>query len=422
VATGVSVRSGLTLALLLLCVVSCDRRRNTGPEGYARRVEEAIPKVEREVGLKFKTPPKVEARSRAQVREFLVKKFNESMPAEKLRGEELAMKLFGLLPDTLDMRRFLLELLTEQIVGYYDPATKVLYVVDESPEDVKGITITHELVHALQDQYLNLDSIQKASGNSDRQAAAQAVLEGQATYEGIQVSIGGENLMTRLPGGWESVRQMIRDNQSSMPLFTGAPMAIQETLLFPYLSGAEFVRRFETKRPGRPLLLDPLPVSTEQILSDTAYFGTPPDEPTPVTFPVAADAPHEETLGAFGTRLLIHQHLKNITVAIGAAQGWEGDRYRIVRTEEGRGILWVSVWETSVDAAEFVDAIGQSIMRRYATGAPRITRGVRTYTGRGRTVVVTPFERDGRNVVMYVDVPEGASSSVLAPARITIGR
>ena len=420
-ATGVTIRGALALGLLLL-TAACDRRRNTGAAGYAHRVQEAIPKIEKEIGLTFKTPPKVEARSRAQVREFLVRKFNESTPAEKLRGEEMALKLFGLLPDSLDLHRYLLEVLTEQIVGYYDPATKVLYVVDDSPEDIKGITITHELIHALQDQYLNLDSIQKATANGDRQAAAQAVLEGQATYAGIKVSIGGDNLMTRLPGGWESVRQMIRDNQTSMPLFTSAPMVIQETLLFPYLSGAEFVRRFEAKRPGRPLLLDPLPVSTEQILSDSAYFGTPPDLPTLVTLPIASDKPYEETMGAFGTRLLLFQHVKNNTVAIGAAQGWEGDRYRVVRTDEGRGLVWVTVWETAVDAAEFVDAIGQGITRRYSTSAPRVARGVRTYRGSGRTVVVTPMERDGRNVVMYVDVPEGASASVLDPARITIGR
>ena len=409
---------GLALALLLLPSVSCDRRRYAGPEGTVRRAQDIIPKIERAVGLKFKAPPKIEARSRAQVREYLVRMFNESRSADELRREEQAYKLFGLLPDTLDMRRFLLELLTEQIVGYYDPATKSLYVVEDAPEEFKGITLTHELVHALQDQYLNLDSIQKSTENSDRRAAAHAVLEGQATYEQMQA----DDMIARLPGGWDNYRQLIRDNQSAMPLFTVAPLVIQETILFPYLSGADFVRRFEQQRPSRSLLLDRLPISTEQILSDSAYFGAVPDEPTPITFPNAPDKPHEETMGAFGTRLFIYQHHRNNTVAIRAAQGWEGDRYRIVRTEEGPGIVWVSVWESAVDAAEFVDAVGQGIMRRYGTGSPRVTRGARTYTGRGRTVVITPLERGGKNVVMFVDVPEGASSSVLDPARITIGR
>jgi len=45
------------------------------------------------------------------------------------------------------------------------------------------VTIAHELVHALQDQYVNLDSIQKQRDDNDRLTAAQSVMEGQATYE-----------------------------------------------------------------------------------------------------------------------------------------------------------------------------------------------------------------------------------------------
>ena len=418
-----TARYGLVVALTWLSVVAgCDRRRNVGEAGYDNRVADAIPRIEKATGLKFKTPPRLEVRTRSQVRDFLVKRFNESTPAQQLRGEEMAYKLFGLIPDTLDLRRFLLELLTEQIVGYYDPKTKMLYVVDGAPEDQIGFTITHELVHALQDQYLNLDSIQNMTGDSDRQAAAQAVLEGQAMYEGVEIAAGG-NLSAKLPGGWQAVRQMIRETQSAMPKFSAAPMVIQEALLFPYVSGAEFVNRFERRRPGRSPILDPLPVSTEQILSDTAYFGSPPDLPVTITLPPSAESAHEETMGEFGTRLVVFQHLKNNTSAIGAAHGWEGDRYRIIRGPEGRGIAWVTVWETGADAAEFVDALGQGIMRRFSTSAPRVTRaGVRTYTGAGRTVVMTPLERDGKNVVLYVDVPAGMSPSVLDPARITIGR
>jgi hypothetical protein len=409
----------IVFAALVLAATACDRRRNVGEGAYAGRVAEAVPKIEKATGLTFKTPPKLETRTRAQVREFLLRKFNESTPAEQLRGEELAYKLFGLLPDTMDLRRFLLELLTEQIVGYYDPATKVLYVVDGAPDDLIGVTVTHELVHALQDQYVNLDSIQKMQGNSDRQLAAQAVLEGHATFEQMKIMLGGSNLETRLPGGWNSIRETIRESQSSMPIFAAAPMAIQESLLFPYLSGAEFVRRFEEKRAGQSPLAA-MPISTEQVLSEDAYFGAAPDTPSRVTLPAATDAVHEETLGAFGTRLLLFQHLKNNAVAIGAAQGWDGDRYRIVRSPGGGGIVWVTVWDTPTDKAEFVDALGQAIGRRYRTGAPELRAGTRTYRGSGRVVVITPLQIGGREAVMYVDVPTGAPTSLIDPRRITI--
>jgi hypothetical protein len=413
------------LAGLVFLTAACDRRRDTGEGPYAHKVSEAIPQIESATGLKFKARPKLELRSRAQVREFLLRKFEESTPAEQLRGEEMAYKLFGLIPDTLDLRRFLLELLTEQIVGYYDPSTKVLYVVEGAPEDLTGITITHEMVHALQDQYVNLDSIQKLKGQSDRQAAAQAVLEGQATYEQMTIMLGGGNLAARIPGGWDQLRQAIREEQTAMPIFANAPMAIQESLLFPYLSGAEFVRRFEQRRPNASPL-DSMPVSTEQILSEAAYFSMPRDDPTNIVLPPAGQPDSEsfeESLGEFGTRLYLYQHLKDQTTAVGAAAGWDGDRFRVARSGGGRGIVWVTVWDTAVDAAQFVDAAGQAVGKRYRTSAPTLAaNGVRTYDGSGRTVLITPREIAGRNVVMFVDVPSGASSSLIDPARIRIER
>jgi hypothetical protein len=48
----------------------------------------------------------------------------------------------------------------------------------------------HELVHALQDQYVNLDSLEHIIGDDDRAAAVQAVIEGEATYEQVFIMAG----------------------------------------------------------------------------------------------------------------------------------------------------------------------------------------------------------------------------------------
>jgi hypothetical protein len=406
---------------ICLALSACDRRQDTA-DPHARRVAQAIPQIEKATGLQFKAPPRLEMRSRAQVREFLVAKFNESTPAEQLRGEEMAYKLFGLIPDSMNLRSFLLELLTEQIVGYYDPATKLLYVVEGAPDDLAGITITHELIHALQDQYVNLDSIQKLKGNSDRQASAQAVLEGQATFEQMAIMLGGSNLAARLEGGWDRVREAIRESQAGMPIFSAAPMTIQESLLFPYLSGAEFIRRFKAHRAGVSPL-DSMPVSTEQILSEAAFFGGR-DAPAEIALPGRGPTTeHEEVMGEFGTRLFLYEHLDDNTAAVGAARGWDGDRYRVVRTPRGNALVWVTVWDSPLDAAQFVDATGQAVGKRYRTAAPTVApSGVRTYSSPGRTVVLTPREIAGRDVVVYVDVPTGVSPALIDPARISIGR
>src|SRR6185503_19338244 len=95
--------------------------------------------------------------------------------------------------------RLFIPLLTEQIGGYYDPKTKVLYVVDGIADALIGVTIPHELVHALQDQYVNLDSIQHITGDDDRQLATHAMIEGQAQYAMFAVLAGKSNIITILP-------------------------------------------------------------------------------------------------------------------------------------------------------------------------------------------------------------------------------
>jgi hypothetical protein len=137
------------VAAALLATAACATGKDAGSGPYAREVAEAIPRIEQATGLKFKTPPKVEVRTRDQVREFLLKQMDDATPATQLAGEEKAYKLLRLIPDTMDLRGFFVRVLTEQVVGYYDAKAKTLYVVDGADEQVVGITITHALIHAL---------------------------------------------------------------------------------------------------------------------------------------------------------------------------------------------------------------------------------------------------------------------------------
>jgi hypothetical protein len=325
-----------------------------------------------------------------------------------------AYKRLGMIPDTLNLQKFLIDLLEEQIVGYYDPKTKVLYVVSDAPKEAVGITITHELVHALQDQYISLDSTQAIVGQNDRQSAAQAVFEGQAVYEQVSAMLGGTNVAMNLPGGWDRVRDMIRENQSSMPVFARAPTVIQETLIFPYLSGAEFVRNFKERNPGKSIYQD-MPVSTEQILHPNAFFGKR-DAPTAMTLPPlrGANATYRNSLGEFETRLFLFQNLKDQNDAVQGAAGWDGDRYALFNTKGGQGIVWASVWDNQADASEYFDLLGKLVKKRYnATTDSSEGAVVRNYSGGGRSIQVSTAEVGGRPVVLYVDVPAGASTSVL---------
>ncbi len=415
--------NGLWLVAAALLAVglssSCNDNRAEYAGPYGKQVADAIPKIEAAVGLKFKKPPRVEARSKEQVRQFVTAQVTDPQAARDLDGKTIAYKRLGMIPESLDMKKFLIDLLAEQIIGYYDPHTKVLYIVNGSPKEAVAITVTHELVHALQDQYISLDSTQKVEGENDRQSAAQAVFEGQAVYEQIAVMLGGGNVAVNLPGGWDRVRDMIRENQASMPIFAAAPVVIQETLIFPYLSGAEFVRNYKERNPAKPIYGD-MPVSTEQILHPGAFF-TNRDSPTVITLPPlnGATKTYENDLGEFETRLFLFQHLKDQNSAVQGATGWDGDRYEVFNN--GQGIVWATVWDSQSDASEFFDMLGKVMKKRYdstSTEAPGAT--TRDYTGKGRTVRVSTAEVGGRPVVLYVDVPAGSSTDVIDLTKVTL--
>jgi hypothetical protein len=418
------LRSRLLAALSLFAIAAgCGRERETGYEGpFEREVDRAIPQLEESTGLPFKTPPKLELRTRDQVREFLEAQFNEQLTPLELSGVETAYKRLGLLPDTLDLRGFLLELLTEQVAGYYDPKTKVLYVVEGGSADITSITISHELVHALQDQYFPLDSAQQLKGDNDRQVALQSVIEGQAMYEQMASMLGGSDFGLRLPGGWDQVRETIRNEQASMPLFANAPVLIQETLLFPYLSGAEFNRQFKRARPGIAPFT-PLAASTEQILHPEKLLDSIPDWPTRIELaaPRGASLVHEDNLGEFETRLFLFQHIGDVGTAAQGAKGWDGDRYQLVQVAGGNGIAWLTVWDSAIEAAEYRDLMERMVERRFgvATGTGG-TGTTRQWTARGRRLSLTTADLNGRPVVIWEDLPQAARGSVIDLARVTL--
>ena len=198
-----------TFAALTLCS-ACDKKASVDSGSpYADIVSKAIPKIEQQTGLKFKTTPKLAKRTKAEVREFLMKQLTDPKAKTLLAGQSALYRGLGLIPDTLDVGALLQRLLEEQIVGYYDPGTKVLYVVDGTSDVLITQTITHELVHALQDQYVKIDSIQGNIDDSDRQSASQAILEGQAVFVQLAADPNAGPMLS-MPGGWDRVRDMIR--------------------------------------------------------------------------------------------------------------------------------------------------------------------------------------------------------------------
>jgi hypothetical protein len=414
-------RATVACVVALVALSACGDRGGAPYDGpYGKLIGKYVPQVEKATGLTFKTPPKVEQRSTVEVRTFLEKEFNENLPALELEGAARAYKLLGLLPDTMDLRAFMLRLLGEQVIGYYDPATKVLYVVSDTSGGraaLVEITVAHELVHALQDQYFNLDSLQQQRDDNDRLTAAQAVMEGQATYEQMSTMLGGD-LGVRMPGGWDRVREMIRENQTAMPVFASAPMLLQESLLFPYLSGAEFMHRFKDAKTGKPPW-QPIPVSTEQVLHFEKYRAG--EQPVRVELPplLAGTKVYENNLGEFETRLFLYQALQDLGTSARSAAGWGGDRFIVANLSGGAGIVWVTVWDTPIDGGEFRDAAQRAAQRRLGVAGTG-TAEARRFEGKGRVVEISATTVQGKAAIIWTDVPAGSGTRLIDAAKVRL--
>ena len=181
--------------------------------------------------------------------EEAVKTLEAGLDAPDVTDDQLVelYRLLGLIPDSLDLRALLVDLYTEQVAGFYDPATRTLYGLRGANAAELRLVLAHEMVHALQHQYLPLDSLLKSTGNGDNQGAAQAFLEGHATLASIRVLTPGQDVVGR-PEFWQLFRDQIRQQQGSMQVFARTPLALRFELIFPYLYGAEFVRWWDSAR------------------------------------------------------------------------------------------------------------------------------------------------------------------------------
>ena len=165
-----------------------------------------------------------------------------------------------------------------------------------------------------------------------------------------------------------------------------------------------------------------MPVSIVQIIHPAAFFLTR-DNPTRVNLGTLSNATkvYDNDLGEFETRLFLFQQLNDQNEAVRGATGWDGDRYAVVNTPQGQGIVWLTVWDSPVEAGEFFHMAGQGIETRYSTKATKTSTDlVKNYSGGGRTLQVSTMEILGRPIVIYVDVPAGANPNIINPAQVTL--
>ena len=246
--------------------------------------------------------------------------------------------------------------------------------------------MAHDVKHALQDQNFHVEKWEDAAKpNDDAVLARDAVLEGSATISMVDYLMRDTGKSSRDIPGFDP-GDMVGDTADS-PEFNKAPLVIQDEMLFPYTSGANFVLQCLKAWNGWPdihKIFDKPPLSTQQIMHPDLYLqGVAPAKiampPLAKILPKDWKQLDENVFGEFGILSMLKQFIGEDR-ARDLASAWLGDRYAILEHTPDKQTLLVLrlALKSDADAARFLAAIARCWSRRMMTAA--ICCGVRTFS------------------------------------------
>lgn len=392
-----------------------------------RRTDAVAREVAKVRGLPLKRPIPNEIVDRDELRARLLKVAAEDKTAAESAAEGFALERWGLIPPGMDYEAMLVDLLTEQIAGYYDPDTKKLTISRSAGDDPAWaeMVLAHELDHGLQDQTFDLHRFEDLpSSEGDASAARRALVEGDGIALMIEVMVG----RTRAKVDWANPEIATAIEKGMSAPGTGgddidkAPLAIREAMLFPYRAGFGFIAALRRHQPwsavdaafARP------PRSTEQIIHPERYLAD--DQPIPVEADAPAALPgfaitYSTVWGELGFDLWLRSHGVDERGAAEAAAGWGGDRVIVLaRPGERRPAHAIGIarteWDSEVDAIEAAEAAGKALDEAVVGGTvERSPTRMRLF---GVDGTVSWIERKGPSLVIVLGAPAWSADALAA--------
>ena len=314
---------------------------------FVQAADEVLHDMSSITGLSLVSPLKKTLRSRDEIRAYVIRQMNEDKDAAQRYADTKSAEAFGLLPKNFDLDSFMVELLTEQIAGLYDPKAHEFYIANWIPLSDQRMVMAHELTHALQDQHFKIEAWLKAARpNDDAELAREAFLEGSATAAMVDYLLQGTGKsVTNMP---EFDPSMLTGDLGSTPSLEKAPPFIKDTLVFPYFSGMTFTAA-ALKPAGWSSLAKVFsnpPVSTQQIMHPNLYkSGHVPDRVTLPSIETKLGKDwkklDDNLLGEFGWLEVLKQFMDDAR-AKPLAAAWEGDRYQLFENQSSKRLLLVT--------------------------------------------------------------------------------
>lgn len=381
-------------------------------DGLLEQAEAITRRVAELRGLGLKRPLQKGIRDRVELRGALITRLAEEYTDAEIESEARLYKRLGLLPREINYKELILDLLTEQIAGFYDQDAKELYIMAGLPRALQRPTMAHEIFHALQDQHFDILSMQapfEPRENADFHTARSALIEGDATalmfdftlHEQGRLPQGQIRTIAQMPMIVGTMANMSLGNLTSMDDLLGggevagptgvdldesamarAPAVVKDSLLFSYVGGMRFVLMAYQRLgswEGVDAIYADAPVSSEQIIHPERYFAG--DEPELLAFePERALGEgwrrvYDNVAGEFQLHLGLRHHLR-IERPKGAplpgvdidraAEGWGGDRLLGFEGPQGEFVVaQMSSWDSVADARQYYEALNAALQTRF---------------------------------------------------------
>jgi hypothetical protein len=315
---------------------------------FLRTVDEVLADMSKLLGLPQTEPLKKTLRSREEIRAYILRQMDEDKDAAKRATDEKILKRLGLIPRDFALDSYMVDLLSEQIAGLYDPKGKEFYIADWIPAGDQREVMAHELTHALQDQHFHIDPWRDAAKpNDDAEAARDAVLEGAAYVAMLEYCLKKQ-----------VCSQKDSQGPDDFPVLEKAPQFVKDDLLFPYIDGGNFAQQILLLRGGWAgfhTVFENPPVSTQQIMHPELYLRgiTPQGVKLPE---LSHDLPKEwkqldaNILGEFGLQEVLKQFLGEAR-ADDLSPLWGGDRYAFYEQQATKDSILLVRIHASNDAA-----------------------------------------------------------------------
>jgi hypothetical protein len=248
------------------------------------------------------------------------------------------------------------------------------------PAEAAPMLAAHELTHAIEDQYFDIDGrLEAAMPDDDRAFAVSSVHEGSAM---LVMNLYILDAMAKGTVTREELQALGESEASRGEKLGAMPPALKRTLLGSYALGMSFLLRGSDTAitAGFPVEdADAVsvkgPQSSEQIMHPEKFWDPDlRDDPTSVEpfelRPVLGRKWKRAASGNLGELVigvmvgvpsppgvLLMSMPDGADWTNEAAAGWDGDRWELWRRKDSTLVLLSTVWDSPRDAREFADAL-----------------------------------------------------------------